>query len=146
MAPQTHRLGVASVHHGGALAVYVEWRPPVSIISDGPYGLGKFPGEALNSDRLAERCAPHAAAWARSSLPYTTLWFWNSEIGWAKAHPALELHGWRYEEAVIWDKGINYVAGNCNSRTIRGVPVVTELAGGTRARRRCQVRTVSPYP
>jgi len=56
------------------------------------------------------------------------LWFWSSEIGWAKAHPALELNGWRYEETAIWDKGIAHVAGNVNSRTIRGLPVVTEIA------------------
>lgn len=125
---RTLRLGVASVHHGDVLAVYDEWRPPACIVSDGPYGLGKFPGEPLNPDGLAEWYAPHVAAWARSSLPYTTLWFWNSEIGWAKSHPALEMNGWQYEEAVVWDKGINHVAGNCNSKTIRGVPVVTELA------------------
>jgi site-specific DNA-methyltransferase (adenine-specific) len=38
------------------------------------------------------------------------------------------MHGWQYEEAIIWDKGIAHVAGNCNSKTIRGVPVVTEVA------------------
>ena len=87
---RTLRLGAASIHHGDVSAVYDEWRPPACIISDGPYGLGKFPGEASNPDKLAEWYAPHAAAWARSSLPYTTLWFWNSEIGWAKANEALE--------------------------------------------------------
>ena len=126
--PRDVRLGVASIHHGDALGIYDEWRPPACIIADGPYGLGKFPGEPLNPDCLAEWYAPHAAAWARHSLPFTTLWFWNSEIGWAKAHPALELHGWQYEETIVWDKGIGHVAGNCNSKTIRGIPVVTELA------------------
>jgi site-specific DNA-methyltransferase (adenine-specific) len=71
---------------------------------------------------------PHAAAWARRALPGTTLWFWNSEIGFAKSHAAMEANGWEYEETVVWDKGIAHVAGNCNSKTIRGVPVVTELA------------------
>lgn len=122
------KLGIASIHHGDALGIYDEWRAPTCIIADGPYGLGKFPGEPTSPDSLAEWYAPHAAAWARASLPYTTLWFWNSEIGWAKSHPALELNGWQYEETVIWDKGINHVAGNCNSKTIRGVPVVTEVA------------------
>jgi site-specific DNA-methyltransferase (adenine-specific) len=28
----------------------------------------------------------------------------------------------------VWDKGIAHVAGNCNSKTIRGMPVVTEVA------------------
>ncbi len=108
--------------------MYQDWRAPACIISDGPYGLGKFPGEPISPDRLAEWYAPHAAAWAQHALPYATLWFWNSEIGWAKAHPAFELHGWQYEETVIWDKGIAHIAGNCNSKTIRGTPVVTEVA------------------
>lgn len=122
------RLGGVSLHNGDALSHYEEWLAPTCIISDGPYGLGKFPGEPVAPDGLAEWYAPHAAAWARHALPYTTLWFWNSEIGWQKSHPALELNGWQYEETVIWDKGIAHVAGNCNSKTIRGLPVVTEVA------------------
>jgi len=122
------RLGAASLHHADALTCYDGWRAPASIISDGPYGLGLFPGEANTPARLAEWYAPHAAAWARCSLPLTTLWFWNSEVGWATVHSTLELHGWQYEEAVVWDKGIQHIAGNVNSKTIRGVPVVTELA------------------
>lgn len=124
----TVRLGAASLYLGDALKAYDSWLPPTVIIADGPYGLGKFPGEAHSPDGLAEWYAPHAAAWARHSEPFTTLWFWNSEIGWAKAHQALELHGWQYEETIVWDKGIAHIAGNVNSRTIRGVPVVTELA------------------
>ncbi|PLT16263.1 MULTISPECIES: DNA methyltransferase [Ralstonia] len=125
---QTLRLGPASLYKGDALQVYDQWLPPTVIISDGPYGLGKFPGEPVTPDGLAEWYAPHAAAWARHSQPFTTLWFWNTEIGWAKAHPALELNGWQYEETVIWDKGIAHIAGNVNSKTIRGLPVVTEVA------------------
>ncbi len=117
-----------SLFLGDALDAYAQWDAPSCIIADGPYGLGKYPGEPLSPDRLADWYAPHAEAWARHALPSTTLWFWNSEIGWAKAHPALEAAGWEYEETVIWDKGIAHVAGNCNSKTIRGVPVVTELA------------------
>jgi hypothetical protein len=124
----TTRLGSASIHRGDVLHVYDEWLSPTVIISDGPYGLGKFPGEPHSPDGLAEWYAPHAAAWAKHSKPFTTLWFWNSEIGWAKAHPALELNGWQYEETVVWNKGIAHIAGNVNSRTIRGMPVVTELA------------------
>ena len=122
------RLGDVSLYQGDSLKAYEQWLSPTVIISDGPYGLGKFPGEAHSPDALAEWYAPHAAAWAQHSEPFTTLWFWNSEIGWAKAHPALEMHGWQYEETVIWDKGIAHIAGNVNSRTIRGLPVVTEVA------------------
>lgn len=125
---RTVRLGLASIYHGDALEAYPDWLPPSCIIADGPYGLGKYPGEPRSPDDLAEWYAPHAAAWARAAKPSTTLWFWNSEIGWAKAHAALEMHGWQYEETVVWDKGIAHIAGNVNSRTIRGLPVVTEIA------------------
>ena len=124
----TLRLGNVALFQGDALCAYDAWRPPAVIISDGPYGLGKFPGEPISPDDLAEWYAPHAAAWAKHAEPFTTLWFWNSEIGWAKSHPALEMNGWQYEETVVWDKGIAHIAGNVNSRTIRGLPVVTELA------------------
>ncbi|QSQ43429.1 site-specific DNA-methyltransferase [Xanthomonas translucens pv. undulosa] len=127
-ADSTTRLGAASVYFGDALDVYDSWLPPTCIIADGPYGLGLFPGEAKTPDGLADWYAPHAAAWARLARPNTTLWFWNSEIGWAKAHPALEMHGWEYQEAVVWNKGLQHVAGNVNSKTIRGTPVVTEIA------------------
>jgi site-specific DNA-methyltransferase (adenine-specific) len=118
----------ATLYKGDALDAYDNWPRPTCIIADGPYGLGKFPGEPVKPDDLADWYAAHAEAWARRSLPSTTLWFWNSEIGWAKSHAVLEAAGWQYEETIVWDKGIAHVAGNCNSKTIRGVPVVTELA------------------
>jgi hypothetical protein len=128
VAERTVRLGAASVYGGDALETYADWLPPTCIIADGPYGLGKFPGEPKTPDHLSDWYAAHAAAWAHAARPDTTLWFWNSEIGWAKAHPALEMHGWEYQETVIWDKGIAHIAGNVNSRTIRGLPVATEIA------------------
>lgn len=121
-------LGAISLWNADALELYGKWETPSVIISDGPYGLGKFPGEPRTPDGLADWYAPHAAEWAKYSAAWTTLWFWNSEIGWAKAHPALEMHGWEYQETVIWNKGIAHIAGNVNSKTIRGLPVVTEVA------------------
>ena len=128
VAERTERFGACSLYKGDALEAYPDWLAPTCIIADGPYGLGKFPGEPVTPNRLADWYAPHAAAWAAHSRPDTTLWFWNSEIGWAKAHPALEMHGWEYQETIVWDKGIAHIAGNVNSRTIRGMPVVTEIA------------------
>lgn len=122
------QLGNAVLDFGDSLDAYRRWEPPVCIISDGPYGLGKYPGEPNSVKALPELYEPHIAAWAMYSRPDTTLWFWNSEHGWATVHPVLESHGWVYEETVVWDKGISHVAGRCNSTTIRGVPVVTELA------------------
>ena len=117
-----------SLTHADALKCYEKWPKPQCIIADGPYGLGKFPGEPKTADELPEWYAPHIASWAKLSAPSTTLWFWNREIAWAKVHPVLETHGWDYEETVVWDKGVGHVAGNCNSKTIRGLPVVTEIA------------------
>ena len=122
------RLGGATLHHDDALACYADWEAPQLIISDGPYGLGLFPGEAPTTNGIAESYAPHVAAWAKHALPGASLWFWNSEVGWAMVHATLELHGWQYEEASVWDKGIQHIAGNVNSKSIRGIPVVTELA------------------
>ena len=131
--------GSASLYDGNSLDAYVGWPSPTCIIADGPYGLGKYPGEPTSPDALDEWYAPHAAAWARAAAPDTTLWFWNSELGWAYAHRALALHGWEYQEAVVWDKGIAHIAGNVNSKTIRGLPVVTEIA--VRYTRKLSLRT-----
>lgn len=128
LKPEVSPHGSLRLSLGDALSFYDQWERPTCIISDGPYGLGLFPGEAATPDGLADWYAPHAAAWARRSLPGTTLWFWNSEIGWAKSHPALEGNGWNYEETVVWNKGVSHIAGKVNSRTIRGMPVVTEIA------------------
>lgn len=131
LAGQPHKqskVGQSFIECGDALVAYERWPQPVCIISDGPYGLGKFPGEPKTPDGLAEWYAPHIAAWSARARPDTTLWFWCSELAWALVHPALEMHGWQYEECCIWDKGVAHVAGNCNSKTIRGMPVVSEVA------------------
>ena len=60
-------------------------------------------------------------------MPETTLWFWNTEIGWANVHPVLVKHGWEYRACHVWDKGIGHIAGNANSKTLRRFPVVTEV-------------------
>lgn len=122
------RVGSVTVDADDALSCYGRWAAPTCIIADGPYGLGKFPGEAKTTAALAEWYAPHVAAWSAHARPDCTLWFWCSEIGWALSHRVLDLHGWQYEECNVWDKGIAHVAGNCNSKTIRGMPVVTEVA------------------
>ncbi|MDR3300109.1 MAG: site-specific DNA-methyltransferase [Candidatus Accumulibacter sp.] len=120
--------GDVTIECGDALSCYPKWVVPTCIISDGPYGLGKFPGEPKTSTSLAKWYAPHVAAWSAYARTDTTLWFWCTEIGWALVHPVLDIHGWQYEECNVWDKGIAHVAGNCNSKTIRGAPVVTEVA------------------
>jgi DNA methylase len=129
MLPQANfESDIINVYCGDSLNFYTKWDTPTCIISDGPYGLGKFPGEPNTPEALPVWYAPHIAAWSNMAATNTTLWFWCSEVGWAMVHPVLELNGWQYEECCIWDKGIAHVAGNCNSKTIRGMPVVTEVA------------------
>ena len=121
------RVGTAQVDLGNALALYGSWPSPTTIVVDGPYGVGGFPGDPPTPHELATWYAPHAAEWAQHSLPETTLWFWGTEVGWATVHPVLDLHGWEYRGLHIWDKGVAHVAGNVNGRTIRGFPIVTEV-------------------
>ncbi len=107
--------------------MYESWPRANVIISDGPYGLRSFPGDPAGVSALVEMYRPHVMAWSQYSKPSTTLWFWCSEIGWATVHPLLELAGWQYVRACVWDKGAGHVAGNANSKTLRQLPAVTEL-------------------
>lgn len=125
----THTTAAGSVRLdlADAAAQYSTWPAPTVIVSDGPYGLNLFPGDPPTEEGLAEWYAPHVAAWSKYSLPETTLWFWCTEVGWATVHPVLRLHGWEYRALHVWDKGVGHIAGNVNSETIRGFPVVTEV-------------------
>ncbi|WP_242393946.1 DNA methyltransferase [Anaeromyxobacter oryzisoli] len=118
---------LVSLHHGDALDLYASWPAPAAIVSDGAYGVLGFDGDTSDHLDVPAWYEPHAAAWARAATPATTLWFWNSEIGWAAAHPVLERHGWRYVACNVWNKGRGHVAGNVNTGSIRRFPVVTEV-------------------
>ncbi|MDQ4504428.1 DNA methyltransferase [Sinomonas sp. ASV322] len=117
-----------TLHKGNVLKAYGKWPAPNTIISDGAYGVRGFHGDTTGVEGLVDWYRPHVAAWDRAALPGTTLWFWNTEIGWATVHPLLEAHGWDYVQTVTWDKGIAHVAGNVNGRTIRRFPVVSEVS------------------
>ena len=110
-----------------ALRLYDEWQIPTVIICDGPYGVNGFPGDLLSYKGLAEWYEPHIKKWSSLSTPLTTLWFWGTEIGWATVHPVLEKYGWDYVCCCVWDKGMRHVAGNTNTKTIRHLPIVTEI-------------------
>ncbi|MHC5011565.1 MAG: DNA methyltransferase, partial [Planctomycetota bacterium] len=124
---RAYRRGAVRLYHGDALELGRRWPSPVAIVVDGPYGLGSFPGDPPTPAGLADWYRPHVALWAERATPETTLWFWNSELGWATVHPVLEAHGWRYRSCHVWDKGTGHVAGNANSKTLRKFPVVTEV-------------------
>lgn len=116
-----------SLSLGNALDFYANWESPTVIMSDGPYGIEGYEGDLNSEDKLAEWYSPHIEQWTKYSKPITTLWFWNTEVGWAEVHPVLKKHGWVYRSCNIWDKGIGHIAGNCNTKTMRKFPVVTEV-------------------
>lgn len=113
--------------HGDTLDIYHAWPSPTTIVSDGPYGIDGYEGDAKKPASLVHMYEPHVAAWSKAATSETTLWFWNTEIGWATVHPLLLQHGWVYKGCNIWDKGITHIAGNCNGKTMRKFPVVTEI-------------------
>jgi site-specific DNA-methyltransferase (adenine-specific) len=115
------------LHRGDALDAYDGWPVPAAIISDGAYGVRGFPGDTVGTEGLADWYMPHVEAWSRLSGPATTLWFWNTEVGWATVHPLLARHGWDYVQTITWDKGLRHIAGNVNGKTIRRFPVVSEV-------------------
>lgn len=124
---KTHKRDYSVIALADALTCYQRWEPPTVIISDGPYGLSSYPGDPHTPIGLGEVYRPHVREWARYALPSTTLWFWNSELGWANVHPVLEQEGWEYRSCHIWDKGIAHAAGNSNTKTLRKFPVVSEV-------------------
>lgn len=121
-----HGEGV-SLYYGNSLNHYASWETPTTIVSDGAYGVLGFEGDTAGHSEIAQWYEPHIAAWSKQATPRTTLWFWNSEIGWASVHPILEKFGWKYVNANVWNKGKAHIAGNVNTAKIRRFPVVTEM-------------------
>jgi site-specific DNA-methyltransferase (adenine-specific) len=112
---------------GDALDAYRNWPAPATIVSDGACGVRGFHGDTIGPEDLPRWYRPHIAAWAAAAGPASTLWFWNTELGWASVHPVLAEFGWEYVQLIVWDKGLAHIAGNVNGRTIRQFPVVTEV-------------------
>jgi hypothetical protein len=118
---------VYQLFRGDALEAYERWPAPTAIVSDGAYGVRGFHGDTTGPAELVDWYRPHVEAWSRTAMPATTLWFWNTEVGWATVHPLLAAHDWEYVQLVVWDKGVGHIAGNVNGKTIRQFPVVTEV-------------------
>lgn len=119
--------GGATLHYADAQDLYASWPEPVCIVSDGAYGVAGFPGDPPTHAGLADWYRPHIKAWTDLATPQTTLWFWNTEVGWATVHPVLVGHGWEYVSCHVWNKGLGHVAGNANTKTLRQFPIVTEV-------------------
>lgn len=119
--------GSTTICWGDSLNHYDSWDKPVVIVSDGAYGILGFEGDTSNHLGVPRWYESHIQEWSKRATPQTTLWFWNSEIGWAAVHPLLERYGWRYINANIWNKGKAHIAGNVHTAKIRRFPVVTEV-------------------
>ena len=124
---QVFRRDQSVIYNADVYEIYTSWDMPVVIISDGPYGISGFVGDSPVPEVLPEWYEPHIEAWSQKATPLTTLWFWNTEIGWTNVHPVLAKYGWQYVNCHIWNKGIGHIAGNSNTRTLRKFPVVTEV-------------------
>ncbi|MBR2384952.1 MAG: site-specific DNA-methyltransferase [Clostridia bacterium] len=116
-----------NLFNGDSLNMYDKWETPTVIISDGPYGVSGFKGDLISYKNLGNWYEPHIAAWTQKSTPQTTLWFWNTEIGWATVHPILEKYGWEYKCCNVWDKGKSHIAGATNTKTLSKLPISTEV-------------------
>ncbi|MFC7079626.1 DNA methyltransferase [Halorussus caseinilyticus] len=115
------------IYPGDVAECYEDWETPVTIISDGAYGTGLFPDEPDEIDAVPEWYENHIKAWSEHATPQTTLWFWNTEEGWAEVHPYLKKHGWEYRGCNIWNKGMGHIAGNSNTKKLLKFPQVTEV-------------------
>lgn len=120
-----------TLYKGDVLNAYAKWHAadasPSTIISDGAYGVGGFPGDPKTPEGLGNWYRPHIKKWSKFASSQTALWLWNTEVGWAEVHPVLKANGWKYIQTITWNKGIGHIAGNVNGDTIRSFPVVTEI-------------------
>lgn len=120
-------LHTIDLFHDDVLNLYDTWDTPIVIVSDGAYGVDGFLGDLPTYEGLDAWYEPHIRKWSERSTPQTTLWFWNTEIGWAVVHPLLAKYSWEYRACHVWDKGLGHVAGNSNTQSLRKLPVVTEV-------------------
>ena len=116
--------GRAKIQYVNSMDFYRSWEEPTVIISDGAYGILGFEGDTADHSSIADWYEPHIEEWSKRATAQTTLWFWNSEIGWASVHPILEKHGWRYVNANIWNKGKGHIAVNVNTAKINVASLV----------------------
>ena len=131
---------VGKLYHSDFLHCYKKWPKPTVIVSDGPYGLNGYSGDLLSVENLSHWYKPFLKVWHDSSLPNTTLWFWNTEEGWATVHNEIVNSGWDFVNCHTWNKGIAHIAGNVNSKTIRHFPKVTEVCVQYSRRNKIQTR------
>lgn len=124
---RSHVSDRVGVFNADAADLYRDWDDPDLIVSDGAYGVSGFEGDTNTADELPSWYDNHVKLWSEEAPPGTTLWFWNTELGWANMHSVLESYGWEYKRCNIWHKGIGHIAGNSNTQRAQTFPAVTEV-------------------
>ena len=89
-------MGAFALFRGDALDAYRDWPAPVDDRLRRRLRRARLPRRPRPPGRPPRLVRPHVAAWSAAAEPATTLWFWNTEIGWASVHPVLAGHGWDY--------------------------------------------------
>src|SRR5579863_9808002 len=84
------------IYHSNFLECCASWDTPTVIISDGPYGISGFEGDMKSTEELQNWYDPFFDVWTSCSTPNTTLWFWNTEPGWASVHNLFISKGWDF--------------------------------------------------
>lgn len=116
------------LYRGDSFDAYNQWPNPDLIISDGPYGVNGYDGDFDSPTDLIPFYDKHIRAWTKYANPGATLWFWNTELGWATVHSLFDKYGWEYKGVNTWNKGRGFIAGNINTKSLSSFPVVTEVA------------------
>lgn len=97
---------------------YDKWPASDLIVSDGAYEVRGFRGDTTDVSGLVEWYKPHVLAWVKAAKPSTSLWFWNTEVGWATVHPLLLATGWEYVQLAVWNKGLAHIIRHRDSSLI----------------------------
>lgn len=127
MKTYTTKKKTINVYNNDVSNLYECWEAPVVIMADGPYGIKGFKGDLPTYENLSAWYEPHIIKWSALATPQTTLWLWNTEVGWAEIHRVLRQNNWSFVNCHIWNKGMAHIAGNANTKTLRKLPIVTEV-------------------
>lgn len=96
-------------------------------ILDGPYGQDKADWDRVKD--LPAYYAPHIEAISRCSAASASVYFWNTAAGWARVHPLWLAAGWTFRSLIAWNKGMGYLAGRIDTKSLRTFANTTEFCG-----------------
>ena len=134
--PQDVRGDRYTLHRGNVLDAYPDRRPRPDSQRWGLWRARDSEGDTVSADGLVDWYAPHVAQWSKRAKPSTSLWFWNTPVGWATVHPLLEAGGREYVQR--WSLGTRGAVAYRRQRERQHhstiPPVVTEVSALYRRR------------